>query len=183
MEIIEEWKDIPDYQGVYQASNLGRIKALERKIIRKYRDGFIDCFIKKEQIIKPVKTPRGYHHVTLANKNGSKQEKIHRIVAFAFIGKSKMEINHKNGIKTDNRIENLEYCTRSYNISHSFKTGLRFPRDIGGEKNPMNKIKKEQKIEILSMLKAGINQKEIANKFSISQSRVSQINTENFTRS
>jgi hypothetical protein len=112
--MIEIWKDIPDYEGLYQASNLGKIKSL------KYNHIYNKCKNLKGRI-----TPKKYLMVALYKNNIRKDFKIHRLILQTFIGKSDLQCNHKNGIKTDNRLENLEYCTNKQNFIHALKTGLR----------------------------------------------------------
>ena len=118
----EYWKDIPNYEGLYQVSNLGRVKRLESAVWNGYK-----YVSKKEHILKPHTNTHGYPSVILC-KNGKhhKNHRVHRLVAQAFIPnpQNKIDINHINGIKTDNRVKNLEWVTRSENLIHAFKTGL-----------------------------------------------------------
>ena len=119
LNIMEIWKDIPGYKGLYQASNLGRIKSLERYVNhplggKKYI---------RERILKyqlGLCRP-GYYTVNLCKYNKCISFRIHRLVGFAFIPnpEDKPEINHKNGIKTDNRVENLEWVTYKENQIHA----------------------------------------------------------------
>lgn len=110
--ILEQWKDIKGYEGLYQVSNYGRVK-------RKYNNG-------KIRILKPISTNNGYLRVSLSKNSVNNTYFVHRLVAQAFIlnPENKPEVNHIDGDKTNNKIENLEWCTRSENIQHAFYTGL-----------------------------------------------------------
>lgn len=106
----EIWKDIKDYEGIYQISNLGRIKTLA-KTVRKW-DGTAR---RAEQILKPIVQKSGYCHIGLWRNGKCKQSRMHRLVAQAFCinddPKSKTQVNHLNENKQDNRAENLEWVT------------------------------------------------------------------------
>lgn len=103
----EIWKDIKGYEGLYQVSNLGRVKSLNYM-----KTG-------KEKILKPVSTPDGYLKVNLYSGKCC-TKRIHRLVAEAFIEIPKLEVNHLNGNKEDNTIENLEWCTHPENERYSW---------------------------------------------------------------
>ena len=111
----EIWKDIEGYEGLYQISNLGRVKSFPRKGTQ----------TKKEKILKEKRDKKGYCFVSL-NNVGAKPYKIHRLVAQAFIPnlENKPQINHIDGDKTNNRIDNLEWCNNSENQIHAYKKGL-----------------------------------------------------------
>lgn len=129
----EVWKDINGYEGLYQVSNLSRVKSLDRyvkgkKDYKRFRHG---------EIMRPVKMADGYCKVGLRNGKGQKLFSIHRLVAIAFIlnAEKKPFINHKNGVRDDNRIENLEWCTQSENCKHSFEVLGRKPTIVSGDRN------------------------------------------------
>lgn len=117
----EVWKDVVGYEGIYQISNLGRVKSLEREVnIKLFNIGWskrkIPESIRKQTIFK-----NGYAGVQLHKQQKLHLGLTHRLVAQAFIpnpGK-KPEVNHKNGDKLDNCVENLEWVTRTENDSHS----------------------------------------------------------------
>lgn len=109
----EIWKDIPNYEGIYQASNLGNIKSLSRIILRRGKYPFKS----EERVLKAGSCIRGYLTVSLNNKT----QKVHTLVAMTFLGHVpcglKLVVNHKNLIKTDNRVENLEIVTQRENTN------------------------------------------------------------------
>lgn len=117
-ELEEIWKDIEGWEKFYKISNLGNVKSLKRIIV--------DCngrkISLKERILKLGKNPKGYSFCILCNGNITKTICIHRMVAKYFIPNinNKLEINHLNGIKSDNKLTNLEWVTRSENMLYSF---------------------------------------------------------------
>lgn len=118
----EIWADIPDYEGLYQVSNMGRVRSLDRLV--KGAKG-LDYRI-KGKITKKSKNHLGYIKVRLHKDGVRKEFSLHRIVAFSFVLnlQSKKEVNHIDGNKLNNSASNLEWCTRSENMKHAFKTGL-----------------------------------------------------------
>lgn len=120
--MIEEiWKPIKGYEGLYEISSLGRVKSLERYVVFKGVK-----HLRKERVLKSGKNQYGYLYVVICNNNINKHKLIHRLVAETFIPNehNKRTINHINGIKTDNRIENLEWCTHKENIQKAWENGL-----------------------------------------------------------
>jgi hypothetical protein len=108
---MEEWKDIAGYELYYQISNIGQVK---RKDTGK---------ILKNNI------RNGYEYVTLCVNGQRKKFYVHRLVAIAFIPnpKSYEQVNHKDGNKSNNKVDNLEWCTQKENLMHAFCTGLNTP--------------------------------------------------------
>ena len=113
----EEWRDIIGWEGLYQVSNLGRVKSLPR--LYKYVHGE---YLSKERILSPRACggQREYLSVALYRGKGAVQRKIHRLVAMAFISNSKgyKEVNHIDENKRNNMASNLEWCSRSYNVNY-----------------------------------------------------------------
>ena len=118
------WKDIRGYEWMYQISDFGRVKSLARMVKHM---GY--SRIHSQRILKPSKSPAGYWTATLSKDRNHVYKTIHRLVAVAFIinPECKPQVNHKNGIKTDNRLENLEWVTQSENMQHAYRTGLQKP--------------------------------------------------------
>lgn len=118
----EIWKDIEGYEDLYQVSNMGRIKSLERY---KENHGKLQ---KVEEKIKTMNIKNsGYQFVQLYKNNKYKNLMVHRLVAQAFIPNvdNKPQINHIDGNKLNNNVTNLEWCTNSENGKHAWDTGLK----------------------------------------------------------
>jgi len=102
-----EWRDIAGYEGFYQVSNTGQVRSLDRVVNKRALVG---------KIMKPSPT-NGYERISLSGKSFL----VHRLVLSAFIDNQNGEpmVNHKNGIKSDNRLENLEWSNPSHNMTHA----------------------------------------------------------------
>ena len=115
IDIEEIWRDIEGFKGYYQVSNFGKIKSLFRYV--RVKNGFRSV---PEKILKPKIDKDGYLRVVLQTDRKSKYLLVHRIVADAFIENPNNfpHINHKNENKSDNRVENLEWCSEQYNCNY-----------------------------------------------------------------
>ena len=121
---MEVWKEIPNTDGLYYVSNMGRVKSKERPIVMS--NGIVRHH--KEFILKPINHNQGYLSVNLYLDGGKQCKRlIHILVAEAFIPKyiDGLEVNHKDGNKHNNRVENLKWCTHKENVHHCNNTGLR----------------------------------------------------------
>lgn len=119
-ELNEVWKDIEGYEGLYQVSNLGRIKSLDRLV--SYSNGGIRFY--KSQILKPKLEKDGYLRIGLRKEKKKVFFLIHRLVANAFIPNldNLPQVNHKDENKQNNTVDNLEWCTAKYNINYGTRT-------------------------------------------------------------
>jgi hypothetical protein len=118
----EVWKDIENYEGLYQVSSIGRIKSLERTVYA----GSGRTRIQRERLLTNSINDNGYYRVNLWRNNIFKVRKVHRLQMEAFVPnpENKRTVNHKNGIKTDNRLCNMEWATHSENNQHAWDNGL-----------------------------------------------------------
>lgn len=129
-----QWKNIADYDGLYQVSSDGQVKRMPGTKFNK----LTGRYNRSEQILSNCPNSQGYIGVGLSNGNVRKSFKVHRLVAEAFIPNPQNlpEVNHKNCVKSDNRVENLEWVSRSQNIQHAFDNGLNRPNKVNLGKPP-----------------------------------------------
>ena len=166
--ITEIWKDIKGYEGDYQVSNLGRVRSLDRVQDIPNRWGGVTHRCKKGVMLKPCfDGKKNYLHITL--KNHSRD--IHRLVAETFIPNPNnyTEVNHKNEDKTDNRVNNLEWCTHKYNNNYGSK-----PMSARGSNNPQSKVTEDIVLEIKNKCDY-MRTTDIANEYDLSPTHISAI--------
>ena len=142
---MEIWKDIEGYEGLYQVSNLGRVKSLNYNRTR------------KEKILKHGSDKKGYLYVNLCKEGKKRNYRVHRLVAETFIDnlENKPEVNHKDEDKTNNKVENLEWVTSKENSNY----GTRNKRVAKSQSKPIYgiNVKTNEKIEFPSTMEAQRN--------------------------
>lgn len=125
----EVWQNIEGYEGIYRISNFGRVLSVGRVIYF----AKVSKLQSYDRIRKPTLAGAGYHALCLCKNGVNKRQYVHRLVAMAFIPNPNnyKTVNHKNGIKTDNRAENLEWLSQSDNHRHAYSIGLKTPKRNG----------------------------------------------------
>jgi len=166
--MTEVWTRAYGFEGHYEVSNLGRCRSAKAT-----------CGTRIGLILKPSCSRTGYLFVVLVNIEIRKTIRLHRLVYESFVGPilEGMQINHINGMKTDNRLENLEVVTASQNKLHAIHVLGHKPYVIPsqGEKNGRAKLKQSDIPEIFSLRERGWSQQKIADAFGINQTNISRI--------
>ena len=161
----EIWKDIPNYEGLYQVSNLGRVKSLNRKVVDK--NGVVNNY--KGKILNPSNNKSGRPSLRLCKETKQKRYMVSFLVALTFIGPrpDNYDVCHKNGNNQDNRLENLYFDTRSQNTIDHYRYG---------SKNPSGKLSVDEVLEIRRLYNTGkYSLREIAKVYNIGKSQVARI--------
>ena len=138
---IEIWKDYKDYEGLYQASNLGRMRSLDRWVSKNGSMQFI-----KGRILKLRTDKCGYLHVVLSKNNKVKAYLVHRIIAETFLPNTDNlpQVNHKDENKLNNVVSNLEWCTHEYNVNYG-------TRNERMSKNLTNNIYTSREVDVYDL--------------------------------
>lgn len=169
----EIWKNVEGYESYYQISNLGRVKSLERIVNSSKRS----CFKVKEKIITNVIKTTGYYYVTLC-KDKYNYYTLHRLIAKAFISNPNNYpcVNHIDGNKLNNSVDNLEWCTYAHNSKHAHKIGLNnIPHKYGCE--TYNAIFTKEQVQFIrkqDISKFGTKSK-LAKQFNVSQGAIGNL--------
>lgn len=164
----EIWRPVKGLEGMYEVSNYSRVKSVERIVLRKHKN-FSSEFLVKAAIKKPYLNKSGYITIAIVVENKIKTTYLHRIIAEAFVSKSSENytvVNHINGNKSDNRIENLEWVSSSINNIHALDTGLRSTR---------KSMTKEFICQVLELRKKGLTIEKIAFELKTTESKIQGI--------
>lgn len=164
------WKPVKGFEKYYLVSDTGLVKSVPRVAIRSNGR----AYSVKEKVLSAAKDGGGYLRVALSVDGRITTKKVHRLVAEAFCsGDDRLEVNHINGDKSDNRSCNLEFCTRSENVKHAFKTGLAKP--LTGVKNPCCKIDEIKALTIKTLIVNKNSLADISRKLNVSYHIVKDI--------
>lgn len=169
--MMEIWKDIQDYEGLYQVSNYGAVRSIDRTVRfgRKLKGKILSQSVEKD----------GYFVVNLSKNGKTKSFRVHRLVAMAFITNANgyKEINHKDEKKQNNCVENLEWCDTKYNINYGERNNL-VSRALSGEKSYNHKLTNVQVEEIRKTYKRrskDFNMQKLSKKYGVSLTHISRI--------
>ena len=160
---MEEWRDVVGWAGLYEVSNLGRVRSLSRKCCR-------------GRVLRPTRNVWGcYYAVDLSNKTVGRKARfyVHRLVAVAFVPNplALPEVNHLNGAKTDNSVINLEWATASQNAKHASLHGLM----ARGESQGLAKLTEQEVVAIRREFRSGFTQTEIAARYGVCRSTIDRV--------
>jgi len=156
------WKPIKGYEGMYEVNTFGHVCSLTRVI----KNGLKSTRVIKGKSLKLKIDRNGYPTVTLNKEHKAKTVRVHRLVAEAFLRKphNYTDVNHIDGVKTNNSVYNLEYCTRSQNIEHAYKNQLRTDAKF----NPQ---------QIRDIRTSESSQRALAREYNVDRNTIKQIKT------
>ena len=171
----EVWKPCPDFEEHYEVSNLGRVRS--RSVFIPHDGSWnkdMNGYIKKVKIHNQQVNRYGYLQTKLCKYGKCRQLTIHRLVAKAFIEnpENKSQVNHIDGNKKNNRVDNLEWTTRSENVKHAYDTGLMSSKHMTGSNHPLSKLTEDDVREIRTSEK---KLKDLAKQFGVSYATIIDI--------
>lgn len=157
--MTENWRDVVGYEGIYEVSDRGRVRSLDR--IVKANNGIV--YKRKGKYMKITENRYGYPTVNLSKDGSNKIKSVHRLVANSFVGESNLIVNHKDGIKNNNNLENLEFVTQKENMNHAVSIGL------------IKNFSLENENEIISDFLSGVGIREIKDKYNTSYQSIQKV--------
>lgn len=164
----EIWKDIPGYEGRYEVSSLGRVRSLRQA--NSHGGG---TKIRNIPLLRKIQVnTSGYLDLALQKNKKQYTVSIHRLIAMAFIPNPQRlpEVNHIDGNKFNNSIENLEWVSSRNNQLHAYRTGLK--RKLKHEQNPKAILNREQVLEIFN---SALTQRQLSEKYSVSMACINNV--------
>lgn len=158
---LDGFAPIPGYEGVYWINEQGQVRTIIRKGVSQV--------MRKNQLGK-----RGYYYISLSKDGKRKNHLVHRLLAEVYIPKvnGKNYVNHKDGVKTNIDLRNLEWCTASQNCKHAYRTGLKIPHRAISEHNKTTRLDKAKILQAHEWVKLGIPKGDIAQRLGVSRSAV-----------
>jgi hypothetical protein len=171
----EEWRAVVGFEGRYEVSSLGRVRSLSRveRLKCACGHGFVSR-LKRGQLLKLSVRTDGYLKVGLHGEEGhQRQASVHRTVCTAFHGPPApgMDAAHGDGVKTNNRADNLRWATRAQNMADKVRHGTQ----LRGEQHAMAKLRADQVREIRTALADGVGQHELGRRYDVSASSINLI--------
>lgn len=169
--VAEEWRPVVGFESSYEVSSLGCVRSFDRVVVRGNGRPQFHC----GRPIKPRRNRCGYYRVGLSKDGKQRRCSVHAIVAAAFIGPRPdgYDINHKDGVKRNNAVENLEYVTPSRNQKHAYEKQLKVP--VRGSWNGQAKLSEESVMTIKSELRCGVTGASLARRFKVSERCIHKI--------
>lgn len=169
---MPEWRDIAGFERLYQVSSEGVVRSLNAQV-RHWRGGTL---LRRGRVLQPSYNHFGYLQVVLARDGRRYHKIVHRLVAETFLGLTAkgrfVQVNHLNGCKLDNRVENLEVTTAKGNTQHAVRTGL---RNTAGTRNVNAKLNDDKVREIRHRLSSGEAANRLAKEYGVAKPQILNI--------
>jgi NUMOD4 motif/HNH endonuclease len=161
----EEWRAVVGYEGWYEVSSLGNVRRIARS------NGATPF-----RVLRPRPKKKGYLQVNLSVHGEKRNRHVHDLVAAAFIGPRPrgQQVNHKNHVKSDNSLRNLEYGTAAYNTMRAAQRGL-MSRDVRGERNPAARLRVDDVRKMRALFRSGTPRRRLAEMFEVTWEQVNHI--------
>ena len=170
----EVWKSVEGYEGIYEVSNIGNVKSLDREVLVNNPNGSNWVRYYKSKQLSTKLTRNGYVQVELNKYNKGKLHLVHRLVAKAFLDNPEdlPDVNHKSGNKQDNSVINLNWCSKSQNMKHRVEElGIGLGEDNGNSKLTLDNVKEIRKL----YEETKVTQKELSEIFKVGKSTIGYI--------